>query len=164
MFATSEKSASGGGCCSEPPSADVVLVVIAKNASGDGCCGEPPSANFCLCRDCEEHLGGWLLRRAPECQFLFMSRLRRRPRGVAGAATPRVPIFVYVAIVKNTSGGGCCGEPPSANFCLCRDCEEGLGVWLVRRPPECQFLFMSRLRRTPRGVAVAASPRVPIFV
>src|SRR3954462_4607665 len=84
------------------------FVTIAKNAPGGGCFGEPPSAKL-FCRDCEERLGGWLLRRAPECQVI-VSRLRRMPRGVAASANPRVPSYC-VAIVKNASGGGCFGEP-----------------------------------------------------
>src|SRR3954470_21994515 len=103
-----------------------------------------------MCRDCEPSLGGWLLRRAPECQVcvsrlrrtprglllrrapecqVYVSRLRRMPREVAASASPRVP-SLCVAIEKNASRGGCCGEPPSAKF-MCRDCEERLGGWLL---------------------------------
>src|SRR3954462_13122227 len=102
------------------------------------------------------------------------------PRGVTASASPRVP-NLCVAIAKNASGGGCFGEPPSAKFMcrdceerlgggcfgeppiakfMCRDCEERLGGWLLRRAPECQ-IYVSRLRRTPRGVAASASLRVP---
>src|ERR1041384_2634394 len=103
---------SQGVAAAASPRVPNFYVAIAKNASGGGCCGEPPSAKF-LCRDCEERLGGGVLRRGPACQ-IFMSRMRRTPRGVAAAASPRVPNF-YVAIAKNASGGGCCGEPLRAN-------------------------------------------------
>src|SRR3954467_7226621 len=109
-----------------------------------------------MCRDCGGRLGGWLLRRAPECQ-VNVSRLRRTPRGVAASASPRVP-SECVTIAEDASGGGCFGEPPSAKL-MCRDCGGRLGGWLLRRAPECQ-VDVPRLRRTPRGVATSASPRV----
>src|SRR3954467_13514720 len=67
--------------------------------------------------------------------------------------------MVCVMTVKGASGDGCFGEPPSAVF-MCRDCEERLGGWLLQRAPECQ-IHVSRLRRTPQGVAASPSPRVP---
>src|SRR4051812_49936883 len=87
-----------------------------------------------MCCDWEESLGGWLLRRAPECQ-VYVSRLRRTPRGVAASASPRVPS--YVSKLRRTHRG-----------------------WLLRRAPEFQ-VYVSRLQRMPRGVAASASPRVP---
>src|ERR1041385_2604486 len=133
-----------------------------------------------MCRGCEERLGGWLLRRAPECQ-VNLPRLRRTPRGVAALASPREP-GLFAAIAEDASGGGCFGEPPSAKL-ICRDCGGRLGGWLLWRAPECQVSFaavaedasgagcfgeppsarlvLPRLRRTPRGVAALMSPRVP---
>src|SRR3954467_13514721 len=111
---------------SASPRVPYLCVAIAKNASGGGCFSEPPSAKF-MCRDCEERLRGWLLRRAPECQ-IYVSRLRRTPRGGAASTSPRVP-NLCVAIAKNALGGGCFGEPPSAKF-MCRDYKERLGGWL----------------------------------
>src|SRR4051812_24244824 len=90
-----------------------------------------------MCRDCEECLGGWLLRRALECQ-IYVSRLRRTPQGGAASASPRVPS--YVSRLRRTPRG-----------------------WLLWRAPECQ-VYVSRLRRMPWGVAASASPRVPSYV
>src|ERR1041385_8117779 len=155
-----------------------MVAAIAEDASGGGCFGEPPSAKL-LCRDCGGRLRGWLLRRAPECQ-VSVPRLRRTPRGMAASASPRVPSYC-AAVAGAASGSGCSGGPPSAKLLcrdcggrlggwllrrapsaklLCRDCGGRLGGWVLRRAPECQ-VNLPRLRRTPRGVAASASPRVP---
>src|SRR4051812_270012 len=43
-----------------------VCVVVAGDVP-EGCRGKPPSVKVFMCRGCEDRLGGWLLRRAPEC-------------------------------------------------------------------------------------------------
>src|ERR1041385_7100817 len=131
---------------------------MAEDASGGGCFGDPPGAKL-MFRVCGGRLGGWLLRRAPECQ-VNVPRLWRTPRGGAGSARPRVPSYC-AAIAEDASGGGCFGEPPSAKL-MCRDCGGRLGGWLLRRAPECQVI-VPRLRRAPRGVAALARPRGPRY-
>src|ERR1043165_2800462 len=131
---------SRGGCFGEPPSD--CCATIAEDDSRGGCFGEPPSAGV-----------------------TFAPRLRKTTRGLSALASPRVPelllrrdcgrrlegwllwrapecrSYFCAAIAEDDSRGGCFGEPPSA------------GV-----------TFVPRLRKTTRGVAALASPRVPELI
>src|SRR3954463_16264987 len=95
----------------------------ARDASGGGYFGEPSGGKFFVSQECEGCLGGWMLRRAPECQ-----------------------VFLQVASARDASGGGCFGEPPSVMFFVSRECEGRLGGWLLRRAPECHVFLSRELR------------------
>src|SRR3954471_22689004 len=96
-------------------------------------------------------------------QVTFLPRLRRTTRGVAALASPRVPSYFFAAFAEDDLRGGCFGEPVSADLLFCRVGRGRLEGWLFGRADECRFTFLPHLRRTTRGVAALASPRVPSY-
>src|SRR3954471_4039430 len=139
-------------------------------------------------RDCGGRLEGWLLWRAPECQvyffaaiaeddsrggcfgeppsaqFFFLPRLRRTTRGVAALASPRVPSFFFRRDCGGRLEGWLLWRAPEYQVCFfAAIAEDDSRGGCFGKPPSAKFLFSPRLRRTTRGVAALASPRVPSF-
>src|ERR1043165_10257906 len=168
----------------EPPSAAVPR--LRKTTRGVAALASPRVPELLLRRDCGRRLEGWLLWRAPECRsyffaavaeddprggcfgeppsagVTFLPRLRRTTRGVAALASPRVPELLFCR--------GCGGRPEGWLLWRapeCRSCffaavaEDDPRGGCFGEPPSAGVAFLPRLRRTTRGVAALASPRVP---